>query len=102
MVSHLFLHSEFSFFLWCRMIGHSVVLWCSSESIPSMLAAWRMAPFSRCGLVLWKIISFAIFWSLSKGRNARVFRGSSMPKEDVLFVGRLFPLLLVFSSFLVQ
>ena len=50
MVSHLFLHSEFSFFLWCRMIGPSFVLWCSPESIPSMLEAWRMAPFLRCGV----------------------------------------------------
>lgn len=43
-----------------------------------------MAPFLGCVLVLWKIIPFAIMQSLWKERNARVFRGSLLSKEDVL------------------
>lgn len=43
-----------------------------------------VVPFFRLRLVLWRLIPFAIFWSFWKERNARVFNGSSMPKEDIL------------------
>lgn len=83
-IDHLFLHCEFSHFLCCQMLDRSGVLWCSSQSISSTIEAWGLSPFSGCGLILWRLIPFAIFWSFWKERNARVSNGSSMPKEDKL------------------
>lgn len=63
-VNQLFLHCEFSSFLWCQVICQSGLLWCSPKSVPGMIEAWRMVPFSGCSLVLWRIIPFAILWSV--------------------------------------
>lgn len=43
-----------------------------------------MSRFFGCGAVLWEIIPYVILWSIWKERNDRVFRGSSMPVEDVV------------------
>ena len=66
------------------MISWSGVLRCYHNSILCMIEAWRMASFLVRGLVLWRIIPLAILWFVWNERNARVFRGSLVPKEDVL------------------
>lgn len=66
------------------MISQSGVLWFSHNSILGMIDAWRMASFLVHGLVLWRITPSAILWFVWKERNASVFRGSLVPKEDVL------------------
>lgn len=52
-------------------------------SVAMVFEAWRTTPFIGNGKVLWRLISFAILWSVGKERNARIFRRSSMPKDDV-------------------
>ena len=48
-INHLFLHCEFSSFLWCHVICRSGVQWCSPESGLGMVEARSMALF----LVVW-------------------------------------------------
>ena len=56
-----------------------------------MIEAWRCSSFYGCGLVLWRLIPFAILWSVWKEKNDRVFKRSSSSVEDLtlLVVSRI-------------
>lgn len=54
---HLFLQCEVSRFLWYGFFRNAVFL-------RELVVAWRFDPFYGCGLILWRIIPFAILWSI--------------------------------------
>lgn len=60
-VGHQFFPFYFLRFLWCQVIGWCDVFWCSLVSVSTMIEAWRMSPFSGCGLVLWRLIPLPFF-----------------------------------------
>ena len=82
-VDHLFIHCEFSHTLWCRFLLRCSVLWCSPGTLVGMIEAWRCSSFHGCGLVLWRLIPFAMLWSIWKERNERVFRWPLLALEDL-------------------
>ena len=61
-VDHLFIHCEFSHILWCRLLLRCSVLWCGPGTLAGMIEASRCSSFYGCGLVLWRLIPFAILW----------------------------------------
>lgn len=46
MIVHLFLHYEFSYFLWCQFLMKSGLVWCISKSLGDQFRARRASPFS--------------------------------------------------------
>lgn len=79
----LFVHYEFARFIWCLVLDKSGVSWCMPSSVATVFEAWGLIPFFGNGKVLWRMIPFEIVWSMWPKMNARIFRRSSMPKEDV-------------------
>lgn len=74
-IDHFFLHCLISYFMWHQVINRSGVHWCFPKIVSDMIKVWRMSPFSRCGMMLWRLVPFAILWSVWKERNDRVFKG---------------------------
>lgn len=84
-IDYFFVHSGFTYSLWCRFIGHSGVGWCFPNSLAGLFQAWRSSPFFLGnGAACWRLIPYAISWSIWGERYNSVFTGSSKPKEDVM------------------
>lgn len=82
-IDHLsFIINEFTQFIWCRFLDKCGVYWCMPSTVAKVFEAWGI-PFFGNGKMLWRMIPFAIACSLWMERNARIFRRSSTPKEDV-------------------
>eukprot|EP00268_Persea_americana_P063135 TRINITY_DN8154_c0_g1_i2.p1 TRINITY_DN8154_c0_g1~~TRINITY_DN8154_c0_g1_i2.p1 ORF type:complete len:183 (+),score=16.69 TRINITY_DN8154_c0_g1_i2:641-1189(+) len=82
-VDHLFVYCEFPYSLWCRFLARCGVLWSLPRSLVGLIEAWRFSSFFGSGLILWRIIPFAILWFVWKERNNRIFRGSLLPVEEL-------------------
>ena len=59
-IDHLFVHCKFSNSLWCRFIARCGVLWSLPRLLVGLVKAWRFFSFFGSGLILWRIIPFAI------------------------------------------
>lgn len=60
-IDHLFVHCEFTQFLWCRFQKMTGISWCMPRSVALVFEAWRMLPFFRSVRVcVWTLIPFAI------------------------------------------
>lgn len=57
---------------------------CFPTTLERLVEAWSLSPFFGCGMVLWRMISFSILWSVWKERNHRIFREGQMVVEDVV------------------
>lgn len=73
MINCLFVHCDCSYSLWCRLLAR-----CGGAN-RSMEGFF----FFGSSLILWRLIPFAIFWSVWKERNNRIFRGSLLTVEDL-------------------
>lgn len=67
--------SQDRIFMNCRCLPHA---------LDDSVEAWRISPFFILGLVLWKLIQFAMSWSVQKERNERIFRHSESPPKVIL------------------
>lgn len=67
--------SQDRIFMNCRCLPHA---------LDDSVEAWRISPFFILGLVLWKLIQFAMSLSVQKERKERIFRHSESPPKVIL------------------
>lgn len=55
---------------------------CKTGSIGATIDAWRAAPLKVYGILLWKIVPYALILLLWKERDERFFNGISRASVD--------------------
>lgn len=83
-VNRLFLHCEVAVTVWCNFIGRCGLAWCCLKNIVEAADSWHGGCFVSCGRILWRMIPFAILWSVWKERNDRIFRDYSSTTTEVI------------------
>eukprot|EP00268_Persea_americana_P020120 TRINITY_DN20367_c1_g2_i4.p1 TRINITY_DN20367_c1_g2~~TRINITY_DN20367_c1_g2_i4.p1 ORF type:complete len:133 (-),score=8.04 TRINITY_DN20367_c1_g2_i4:211-609(-) len=83
-VDYIFLHCGLASYIWEYFFKKSNVAWCTPMSLGKLMEAWRGSPLVGCGLILWKIITFSLLWSIWKERNEGIFSRKESSWEDIL------------------
>ncbi|XP_026430759.1 uncharacterized protein LOC113327852 [Papaver somniferum] len=72
---HMFLHCTYSFAIWDYFIKAFKISWSMPRNLFQFFEAWFTNILQGMGKKVWKIIHYAICWTLWKERNGRVFGG---------------------------
>ena len=82
-VNHLLIWWDFSWQLWFKILRWWVLLWVVPGSFGSLLEWWKGFKFKKAKRVVWRVIPFAIFWSVWLCKNSAVFSNLQPVLEDV-------------------
>lgn len=85
-VNHLFIHCQVASSIWSLMLYQCGIASCASRLLTELAESLRGAPFSGCGLILWRIFPFSHIWSIWKEKNNMIFRGVSFLVLDLTSV----------------
>ena len=58
--NHVFIHCRVVSAVRSHFIRRCGLDWCNPGTLPKLVEAWRNAPFFGCGLLIWRIIPFAV------------------------------------------
>ncbi|XP_057452447.1 uncharacterized protein LOC130744274 [Lotus japonicus] len=81
-VAHLLLHCDFMWGLWCRVIHREGVAWCVPATVLGLLQEWE-ALRRGTDVSLWKVVPYALSWSVWLARNGLIFNGEEASMEAV-------------------
>lgn len=87
--NNLFIHSKVASEMWNYFILSCKAAWFMLSSLLELAEAWRWGPFHGFGLILWRIILYAIIWSISKERNDKTFWDASSFIEELQSLANL-------------
>ena len=79
-IDHLFLHCQFSFRLWCKIVKEFNREWVTPRSCIDLLGLGNGFFLNKKGKAPWKVATIATLWAVWLERNNRVFE----EKEEVL------------------
>ncbi|CAL5391723.1 unnamed protein product [Camellia sinensis] len=74
-INHVLLHCPFVWLIWSYFVRGWGLQWASPGSVQSILQWWSGCRMGQLEKKLWSVIPYAIFWSIWKQRNDRVFNG---------------------------
>ncbi|KAL9679350.1 hypothetical protein QQ045_017208 [Rhodiola kirilowii] len=80
---HLLVHCKWSRELWSRCLSWWGVSWVFPHSAKSVLESWVIEGSSKSYKRLWKILCYAIMWSIWEERNKRCFQDKKRPVEEI-------------------
>ena len=81
-VDHLFIHCTWASGLWHLSFSLLGVNWVQPLTIKNVLMSWTRKINGGWLLGIWKMIPLAIWWSMWKERNQRIFAGKARSYQD--------------------
>ncbi|KAL9681258.1 hypothetical protein QQ045_013040 [Rhodiola kirilowii] len=80
---HLLSQCRWSWELWSRSLSWWGASWVFPQTAQSLLESWVNEGTSKSYKRLWKILSYAIIWSIWEERNKRCFQNKKRSVEDI-------------------
>ncbi|KAL9660388.1 hypothetical protein QQ045_025201 [Rhodiola kirilowii] len=80
---HLLIHCKWSRKLWSIILCWWGISWVFPESSRSLLESWAVEDISKSRRRFWKILSYAVLWSIWEERNKRCFEKKKRTIEEV-------------------
>ena len=72
-IDHLFLHCDFSYRLWSKVVKEFGTEWVPPSSSTELLLFYGGSSFTKKGKTLWKVVATTTFWAIWLERNNRIF-----------------------------
>ena len=82
-IDHLFLHCDFSYSLWCKLLKEFDIQWVIPRSCSELLTLGQGFLLSKKGKILWNFAVNATFWAIWLERNNRIFEDSEANFESI-------------------
>lgn len=82
-VVHLFIHCKVTSQLWRLFLGHKNISWSMSGKITKAIHSWEEVGVHTKNRNNWRIVPAAIWWTIWKERNLRVFENMEHTIEQV-------------------
>ena len=81
-VNHLLVHCVWVSSLWQLGLSLMGVCWVQPRKVHDVLVAWKRRMKKGLAFGVWKLIPLAIWWSVWKERNRRIFEGQDLSLHD--------------------
>ncbi|KAL9691762.1 hypothetical protein QQ045_012188 [Rhodiola kirilowii] len=80
---HMLIHGAWSWRVWTDGIRWWGTSWVAPETAKTLLESWEFGGSSKSSKRLWKILCYAILWSIWEERNKRCFQNRKRSVEEV-------------------
>ncbi|OUZ99144.1 Reverse transcriptase zinc-binding domain [Macleaya cordata] len=89
-VLHLLLHCPITAAVWNYFIKVAGMQWVQSNEIIGVIQSWERCTLRRRAKKIWKLIPFAIWWSVWLGRNDCAFNSNEITLPDLICKAKSF------------
>ncbi|KAL9674957.1 hypothetical protein QQ045_003156 [Rhodiola kirilowii] len=80
---HLLIHCAWSWRVWTDGLRWWGTNWVAPGTAQMLLESWELSGSSKTSKRLWKILCYAILWSIWEERNRRCFQNRKRSEEEV-------------------
>jgi len=82
-IDHFLLHCEVAWDLWSGLFTLFDVTWVIPERVIDLLVCWRGQVGTRSVIVVWRIASLCLIWTIWREWNARYFEDHEKSKDEL-------------------
>lgn len=82
-IHHILIHCPFVTDIWNAMMHKFDMNLVILSNITTLLSSWKTRAFNLKGKVIWSMVPVAVWWSMWRERNNRVFENAAEPLIQV-------------------